>query len=62
MGFLLGFIIGLIVSPLLLALFSKAIMRWFVKRQALRFVDNVSNKLSGLQDEFQNLEYNDTGE
>ena len=53
MGFLLGFIIGLVVSPLILAAVSKPLMKWFVKRQASKLMQNVAGKLSGLQEEIQ---------
>ncbi len=53
MGFLLGFIVGLVVSPLLLAVLSKPIMKWLVKRQLNKMVSNVTDKLSGLQNQFQ---------
>ncbi len=53
MGFLLGLIVGMIVSPLLLALISKPIMKWLVKKQLNKMVSNVTDKLSGLQNQFQ---------
>ena len=52
MGFLIGFLVGIIVSPLLLALVSKPLMKWFIKRKANKFVSNINKRLSGLQTNF----------
>ncbi len=58
MGFILGFIIGLVVSPLLLAVLSKPIMIWLAKKQASKLMANVSGRLSGLQNQFHIKEEN----
>ena len=60
MGFLLGFIVGLVVSPLLLALFSKPLMIWLAKRQASKLLSNVAGRLSGLQNQFPIIEEDGT--
>ena len=52
MGFILGFIVGLLVSPLLLAIIAKPLMIWLAKRQASKLIANVSGRLSGLQSQF----------
>jgi len=52
MGFLIGFLVGIIVSPLLLALVSKPLMKWFIKRKANKFMSNITDRLSGLQNQF----------
>ncbi len=62
MGFILGFIIGLIVSPLLLALISKPLMIWLAKRQASKLMSNVSERLSGLQNQLPIKEQDGTRE
>ena len=53
MGFILGLIVGMILSPLLLAIISKPLMMWIAKREANKLVSNVKEKLSGLQDQIQ---------
>lgn len=52
MGFLIGFLVGIIVSPLLLALISKPLMKWMIKRKANKFMSDITGRLSGLQKEF----------
>ena len=52
MGFLIGFLVGIIVSPLLLALIAKPLMKWMIKRKATKFMSDISSKMSGLQNNF----------
>ncbi len=56
--FLIGFLVGVIVAPLLLAVIAKPLMKWFLKRQATKLTENVMGRMKGLGDNFNQLNKN----
>ena len=50
MSFWLGYFLGIISLIILLPIFSKLLMKWFVKRQSKLFLDNINNQITQLNE------------
>lgn len=51
MGFWIGVLVGAIASPLILAIISKPLMKWFVKKKATNLMEDLQGKVIGFVDD-----------
>lgn len=46
MGFWIGFLVGVIATPIILAIVAKPLMKWFLKRKANNFMNAVTKNVN----------------
>ena len=52
MGFLLGLLVGIVATPIIMAVVAKPLTKWFLKRKLKGFVGDVSSDVQRKIDRF----------
>ena len=55
MGFLLGLLVGIIATPIIMAVVAKPLSKWFLKKKLKGFMGDVSSDVQAKMDKFKGV-------